>query len=815
MDNNPQINTPPLNQNPSMHINFAPENKPSRKKLLIIGGITIIVIICVTLITFFALSQSKKTVAKIEPTPTPSQSNTKETALPAPKFIARKYTYSGNLPAKPNLSTYTLAQFTQEDAGSMSAKLGLTTYNSESPEGYFEYTNLEDDKARGIIDFNATSGTFLYQSYGSFIPETFKSGQSYQNQAFEIMKYLGLYDDTITCDITYNQTENPGVTYVECHRDWNKLSAPLLNLGGVLNIPETVKISSLYPGLVNQQISMPNPTITNVSNGGNGLARPREFNTITFGLYENGAISTIDSTMRKISRKNSIDESEIITPKEAVDAIAAQLGESTLTIPSGQGTPGYEKMYPNNLAKTEIAAIYEITPAFIDKPFNEPQASYEPYYLVRGVARLESGYNVRFTQIIPAEKSKTNLTQKISEQNPIQIGTFQPSVFPDSPTPLTSNPTSVISPTQNTNQACQPIITSSLRSGGLIEVPGYGTVRLTFAGENSARTYSFAMPQIVPTQAMVNAVKSEYFKAVGKSLAIHQAKTNQSPLPQNLERRPDCTVDPINRCINNSGINTMLQSKENMLRIYSVDELKTFSYPVPIDIILNPGNFTGTSQGQLLSWLFMENYSAASRENTKTTGNGTIPTACYISGNSPHIFISSKKNREISIKTKAKLSYSDPVAENNVWIINTKNNMFINQQGVIRSSIYYEYDPEHVDFSESKEGYIATRTDISKIVRAIADKLGLTQLETQALLSDTKNALIDLPNSEYIKISIINEDEINTKLPLEISPKPKIITRFHLMLSVAKSSDKTEAPIIQKATRTDYSVLELGAYAKR
>ena len=52
-------------------------------------------------------------------------------------------------------------------------------------------------------------------------------------------------------------------------------------------------------------------------------------------------------------------------------------------------------------------------------------------------------------------------------------------------------------------------------------------------------------------------------------------------------------------------------------------------------------------------------------------------------------------------------------------------------------------------------------------------------------------------------------------LPLEISPNPESITRFHLMVSVANLNEKTDAPILEKINRSDYSVLELGAYAKK
>lgn len=815
-----EVNTSnPLVENPpSVNEPIIPPTSPFyKRKLFVISVLFILIIGTSAAIFFFFIRQSPPTTAKPN-----ANTNLVENTNPitVPKFKADTYSFSGKIPLKKNLNSYIISDFTQTDAADISTKLNLTKYNSDSPDGFYEYVN-ENEGTSGVIDFNATSGTFVYQSYGTFIPSSFKPEQSPIQSATELIKYLGMHDDTVTCGITYTNTKIPGVTFVECHRGWDELSAPLLNLGGVLNLPENVLISNLKPGEVNSKISLINPDIQNVSNGGNGFARPSDFNTITVGLYSNGAVSSIDSTLRKVSIKNSIDPNDIITPEEALHEFAENKGKFSLTIPAGTGSVDYEKMYPDNTANAKIAEIYEITPAYLDKPFNVKQTSYEPYYLIQGSALLNSGYTVRFTQVVPAQKSKTlTFSQKISEGTGIQLNTFQ--VAPKSPTPtthttLTNTPTSAIpTPTLAQQPPCRLITNENLRIGGLLEVPGYGTIRLMYDGVFGARTYSFGMPASIPTSAMVTAIENSYYQTIGKALAIYQAKTSQNVQPEFYgKKRNACTAVKSDGCFNQAGLDLALSTKEDTLRNYTTDQLKAMSYPLPIDVILVPTvGYTGSPPGQVLTWLFSENYETSSRSNS-TGGNGTLPKACYISGNSPHIFISSNTVRDIQITSNARLTYSDPISIGNTWKGTVNNNVFINLKGISRSSIYYEYDPKNINFTEAKEGYATDRSEISKIVNVIAEKLGLNNAETQALLSDTQNALVDLPQSNYVKISIINEDEINKKLPLEISPKPESVTRIHLMLTSVSENSNIPAPKLEKIKKSGYSVLELGAYPKR
>lgn len=790
--------------------------KINKKLILVIAGIVLLfALIGVVVFILMAKDANKSSAPAVVPTPTPTAS---QSALPAPIFKARTYTYSGVFPSKQNHYSYTITPFTKSTADAIANKLGLTTFNENGKLENYEYSNTNSNDQRGTIVFEKDSGAFSYESYGSFVPSSSTPSATITQNTIELLKYLEIYDETIECDITYEDTQKPGVTFVECHRNWNTLSAPFLNLGGVLNLPERTKITTLTPGQVSPTLSLQNPTITNVSTGGNGLARPNEFNTITVGMYENKTLYSIHSKMRKIEAKNQIPETDLMSAQEAYSAFTQGKGEMALTVPAGTGTVDYSRIYPNNTAFTEIAAVYEMTPAYIDKPFTTKQNAYEPYYLIRGTARLESGYTVRFTQAIPAQKSKikTNSPQEVSSENNIQILTFtRTPTIPESkenpnPNENGNTPTATIAPVA---PGCQ-LINTSMAQGGSINVPGYGIVNLAYINTFGSRTYSFVSKgSNLPSPEMVSAVKDEYFKALGKSFAIYSAKT-ASPI-EILKVKSNAAICPTLKnesCYNKANESKALKAMEETLKSYSPDELKSMQYPIPLDTILDDDKYGGSSASQLLSWLFVDGYE---RQQYKTSEASSFHNYCYISGNSPHIFIKSKTSQQVQIVTESKLTYSDPKTFNSTWTVNVRDNMLINNQGASRSSIYYEYDPTNISFNQSDKGYIVEREKINELTFELAKKLGLTKDESNALTSDVHNALTDLKNSDYIKVSIIDEDEVNTLLSLNISPKPDSITRFHLMVSVAKSSDKTEAPLIQKIKRSDYSVLELGAYAKK
>ncbi len=839
------------------------EPKKINKKLLLIVGGAILFIVIIGIVAFILLAQgtNKSVTPAVVPTPTPTAS---QSALPAPIFKARTYTYSGNFPATPQLNNYILkSNFTTEEVASFAASLGLENTSPVDTNGLI-YGSSDNANTKGLLTFDKKTGTFSYKSYGVFLPNTYNS-QPPTQQATALLESLGILDPTITCNITYKSTATPNVTYVECHRMWDRLNAPLVNIGGVLNVPENVTLTSLTPGKTSANISSPNANITDVSNGGNGLARPNEFNTITVGLFSDGRVHTIDSTMRRLERSEELNPTDIITPAEALNYFRQNKSQFSLTIPAGSGTADWARIYPNNSAYTEIAAISEMTPVYIDNPLTETQAAYEPYYLIRGVARLESGYVVRFTQAIPAEKSKLAVlvAQPIAETGSLQLQTFTP--FPtnsSAPQPITtSSPSNPILSTTPNNQtvpnpndvACNVVYTGDVelkkreRASFTIQVPGYGPLTLRTAANSlgHGRTYSFVTDKVYTASPELNKVRDAFFKTVEEQYAIMSARslmgnepgTNRPPLNPNQRTQtssqlilppadhsntsalgyPKSCDEGFNKgSATGSCYDTSRASQIRTNVTNRINQLK--NNPEALDTLARSPNIFPSFTIGALDWLLI--YTSTFGSSSQSLPASYIPKEgeqieCYISGNSPHIFISSDIKKIITIQIGASLTYSDPMHSNNAWSGFATNDVFTNSTGISRSSIYYEYDPTNVKFTESNQGFIVERNNATQTIQDIAKKLGLTKTEEQALTSDILNEIAKLPNSKYVKLSFINPDELNMQLPLRVSPLPSTIERIHVMVTAINSNISITPPKIKKVTRSDYSVLELGAYAKK
>lgn len=797
---------------------------------------------------------------------TPLPVKNAQSTIPAPTFNAQRFTYAGSLPQVKSLSTYILkSNFTQSEVSSFAANLKLENLTTPDSNGDI-YASSNETASRGILVFNTKSGSFSYQSYGEFIPQNYKP-QTPTLEAVSLLETLGIYDPTISCDITYKNNALEGVTFVECHRMWTALNAPLLNLGGTLNIPENTKISSLTPGKVTANSTPTNPDIIAVSNGGNGLERPSQFNTITVGLFPDGSIHSITSTVRHLKQTVAITPDEIITPQEALDYFKKNKGTLTLTIPTGSGVVDWNKVYPGNTANADIAAIDEVTPAFLDKPLTNSQDSYEPYYLIRGTAKLTSGYTVLFTQSIPAQKSKltANLQSIAESKDAMQLETFTlppttaitqpPNTSPElTTTPLSTTPTTRPDLPISTPAPTGPAVYTACGVGVFgdtlinLAVPGYGNltvaVHVGTQVDNSGHTYHFVTNKVMTPGPEFNNIRAAFFRAVQEQYAVFAARAMLDG------RAKPRVINPFQiSALSRQPTTSPSEVLEKLKKMGSGGRGDESIVPDCDDTLLSKGNqcfqkdtYKSVAQKTLEQVVAAQNNGALATlaakpnlfpEKTISTfswvfyyygGNNPLPAdykvkegeqiSCYISGESPHIFISSKEGKNVSIETRAKLTYSDPIATNKKWQGTIKNNIFTSSDNVTRSSIYYEYDPKNVNFSEPKEGYITTRSHILEVVEIISNKLGLQTAETQALISDTQNALADIPQAKYVKLSLIAKHELDSQLPLGISPKPENITRIHLMLSQVETPYSLPEPAIKKVKRSNFSVLEIGAYTR-
>ncbi len=184
---------------------------------------------------------------------------------------------------------------------------------------------------------------------------------------------------------------------------------PLTSLAQSLNLTEDEKLISAAPGNVTEAVD-DDPTIQNVKQNGlaqvasNGRARPADFNTVTVGVNTDGSIQTIVSNLRWITSADTLASSQLITPQEALTTFKNNQADIAMVVPEGRGVVDLTKVFHHNTAIGQDGNISEFQLIYLEKTSDTAETQYLPYYLIRGYSELDSGYNVRFAELIKAIK---------------------------------------------------------------------------------------------------------------------------------------------------------------------------------------------------------------------------------------------------------------------------------------------------------------------------------------------------------------------------------------------------------------------------
>lgn len=195
----------------------------------------------------------------------------------------------------------------------------------------------------------------------------------------------------------------------------------------------------------------------------------------------------------------------------------------------------------------------------------------------------------------------------------------------------------------------------------------------------------------------------------------------------------------------------------------------------------------------------------------------------YISGTSPSIYLYPQKPTRVTVVLDSPLTYADPPVKADSWQVTAYpdgrvGSDLISTEGLTLnffSRLYYEYDKTKVSFTEPKEGFVVKRGEWESFIREkLALKLEFAERETEDLIVDIRNALLDIGSSSYLKISFVDRKELDEKLPINISPQPDTFYRIHLFLTPLEDPDKIPTPNLQSSRREGFTVLELGAMTK-
>ncbi len=829
-------------------------------------GIFILSAILIFAVLFYKTIPPENSPLLAVPTPIPQQYGVKTPSgiVQAPQVKFQQYIIPSNQPVIPTpVVSYLLKNvFSDQDVKSFAGKIGLEEYTTSGQQA--TVYNTTDKNKRGILTFDKNTGAFFYQSYGMWKPQGIISTKPLSN-ASVVLHQLGLDDTGIICTTTYRQKQFPTLTFVECHRDWNTLGEPLVNLGGVLNLSETQKIQQLKVGTPDPQGPL-NTSIYNASDGMNGKARPNDFNSITIGFFPEGSVYSITSNLRWITNKTSIPSSDIISFQDALSQIKQNKATFSLTLPAGTGTIDFTKVYPNNVARGDIATVTDIALIYLEKPENTQQDSYIPFYLIRGTSQLTSGYTVKFVQVVPAQKSLLSQKNKrvvagvqtsLLAGNPIQIGSFTPPPTQSPiPTPFT-NPTTVpttpivspigsvpsqqpvSSPTPTPVTSVLPAqCTGSIPQGTdiTLDIPGYGqmTIIATFesgygVGNGNTVKHTIFFKNTTSSQIGMNNFKEAFFRSVQEQYLISLAKWLNSGYDTSKLKTIDdmyTLFNSINKPVSGTGEDCELipgsaAPVTHRTACTRIDRGYTYNYSAAeriesdlatrglqmirdnkVNEIANKADLFPQEVLTDFSWVFFELPVASDQR-----------TLCYISGISPVVFIYPLHPIAVTITTQIPVTYSDPPIQSYTWDITALPDGTIKiGENYTRKNIYYEYDGTRVIFSHPTSGFVIKTTELKTfITRDLKQRLGLNEQEATALFADSKNALVGRKNTPYLQLSMVSQEELSSQLPLKILPQPDHLYRMHLIIKPLNEFISGSSPAVPSITRDGFTVVEIGA----
>jgi len=776
-------------------------NLSKTKKVLFASAAVLLLTVIITIIVIYPTNKPK---VLLDEAGKLSETTVRET--PKVKFGLYNLINSPQINLT-NLSNYKLkTDFSDDEIQRIASVLGITAdNNSYQPDKAVLFNSKE-----GLLDFNKKTGEFNFLSL-----KTVKTtAADPQGAALEVIAEIGLYDETIDCNITYKRQNAPDTTFVECHRNWEKLGAPLLTLPGILN-GAGLNTNNLAVGKIDQYA--PNDyDVYDVSTGENGRARPDDFNTITVAVKNQNSIITVQSTMRWVENKILIDPNEFITYSNALEMLSNGQTSLSLVVPDSSGEQDWDTVFPDNKAFSNIADVRDLRVIYLEKMSSERQREYSPVYLVYGTADIGSGNTVRFVQAVPAEigvsevlavSTGSTKTDTNAEKRSLQLRDFIPE------TPSEETPESEEIPKVKENVDCREGVYSLDDPSKpwrdlpnfTLSVPGYGNMVITRKG---GAPHTLFVKSTDAKDSSLEAARDAVFTLISDQYLINYLNTRGGDDTRlkdygSLKNFYETRFPRINPAIPYPAFNEfpeygMVVAEPGSRYRNASDSFEKRAIDADNGKVVNvqPPGFPP----EILDTMsLLVGFDGASDRWQK----------CYLTGGSPFIFLYPEQTIDISVKTSPNTTYTYPET-NGEWNVTVYKNGTITNVG---KSLYYEFDEEKVNLNASNNGFVVKRSTVNDLAEKISDELGLTDDESKALRTEFKN-VVDKLNSEYIVFKLVGEEELNNKLPLNINPEPASVYRIHFLVSQAGKQEAINEPKLEKIRRSGFTVIEIGASKK-
>ncbi len=182
-----------------------------------------------------------------------------------------------------------------------------------------------------------------------------------------------------------------------------------------------------------------------------------------------------------------------------------------------------------------------------------------------------------------------------------------------------------------------------------------------------------------------------------------------------------------------------------------------------------------------------------------------------LTGASPTLFLYGPENTDYKVTPEVTLTYMDPVAEENSWLVHISDQGNTEVNNVERPYIYYEYEP--VVFEKPQEGWVLNKSMLKQFAqKTLKDGLKLNDAETERGLFELQHAASTIKGTSVF-IGLIAQSEVNQKVPITISPDPQAVYRLHFYVGSANSGENPRTPLLYPLQRTETMALEIGSFA--
>lgn len=674
------------------------------------------------------------------------------------------------------------------------------------------FTMVTELGKRQVLNFDTKTGGFFFYTAEPVETSNSKTG-NLVGISEQFIETVDMQDGTIGCTTDYRRASVPHATFVECHRLWEKMGLPLLDVYSILNLSENERLTSLSLGLIDETTAK-DPDIIAASDGKAGFQRPNGFNTITLAIDDTThGVTSVASSIRPFREATEGEASniqQIKRPEEALDDLKKNKIILTLTKPRGTGVLDLEKVYPDNEVVADSVTVTDTLLAYAENPPDQKQAVLDPVYIFKGYGTTKSGYDIDFVQTVPATYSDTTVlgatafnSSGFEKASTIQYSTL---LFGSSATP-TPVPTLTPTPTILIPTIPPPTIPPVTPIPTVVPSPTTIPPRQPTPSQQRAATCPqfdriYQMPNgarlALSSHDLVDEGYGAYYRYMYYLPGANEDFDFETLLAESAQGRYP-----------NGGSDQYLQEARRAKEAVDKGEMDPqiladlISTMVEIRIanILFP---IGLDRGVLLQFCLPQALPTCSF--TPQTSQDT-PRACVrVASVSPTIFIYGKEGQIVTMypTNSGVITYTNPPFNtHDGWIVP------LSTQNIPK--LYYEYDPSIIrsHLGSTKPNFIIAKKDIiTYLQNKVFDNLDLNEREREAFSVEIQREVRSI-KSDSLAISLLDNLLLTTYLPLDSTPKMPLY-RVNLFIRPQRPGDVVVPAVYPHITRSGTYAVETG-----